>query len=51
MVGIEAGGEGIKPEKHAARFKVVRWVCCRDALLMICRMNTVRFNTHSVPPA
>ena len=21
MVGVEAGGEGIKPEKHAARFQ------------------------------
>ena len=52
MVGVEAGGEGIKPEQHAARFQGGSLgVLQGTRSLSFCRTNTARSNspTASAP--
>jgi tryptophan synthase beta subunit len=52
MLGVEAGGEGIIPERHAARFKAARWACCKARARIFCRMKMARFRRPTAfPPA
>ena len=47
MLGVEAGGEGIKQGKHAARFQAARSVCCKARAPTFCRTEKGRFNSRT----
>jgi tryptophan synthase beta chain len=51
MVGVEAGGLGIKPSSTRRGFRAARSACCRARAATFCRTNSARSNprTASAP--